>query len=377
MQNVFLPKLPIMLNRRMESGLMFTVGISLFYMLQLAFSNQSGLFSNLVIPDGVNLHEASTALVSGLLNADDLQPGFGAFAFYYPFKWCGMATYFCMNLFCLLVIGWRLGFTSIMLFPYFVVAAALPSKDILVLLMALFFIISLVNGRLLVALLVALLSYFIRDGSLFVLMAIFAAYQINQRNIIKPYLLVALAFICGAFIFVILPDVFGDVFIVSRNLDVYEKNALSLLGNGTSFDYFVRVFGNATNLAFRPSVIDGNGGISVVGLVYFISGISMLTSLFCSVSTIAYSKNKRAVNLSVALLVSLAVISINPFIQGRYLLTFCVVLLGYLINSGGLKNVLKMYFISVVVTIFAIVAYAYSNIPGTEPNAIIYFTFFS
>ncbi|MDP3332194.1 MAG: hypothetical protein Q8S55_09455, partial [Methylococcaceae bacterium] len=284
--NLFLPKLGATSRSTMTAALMFSAGVLILYLLQIAFSGQGSIFSNWVVPDGVTLHEAAIQFTSGLLNADDLQPGWGAFVFYYPSKWVGVAAYFLINLACLLVVGRRLGFVSILLFPYFIVAMALPSKDILILLVSLIFMIYLVNGRWFIALLIALLSYFIRDGSMFVLVSIFLAYQITQRNIIPPIFLVVIAFVVGALLFRLLNDFFGDTFIVARNLSVYEQNSSSLLGYGSWFDYYVRVFGNATNLAFRPSLLDENGGISVVAVGYFVSGISMITSLICSAHTI-------------------------------------------------------------------------------------------
>ncbi|MDP1766806.1 MAG: hypothetical protein Q8K83_07905 [Methylotenera sp.] len=376
MQDLFLPKLFSVSRSHMATALVFVTGLLIFYVLQITLSNQSDVFSNWVVSDGVTLHEAATEFASGLISVDELQAGWGAFVFYYPSKWVGVAAYFFINLACLLAVGRRLGFASILLFPYFIVAMALPSKDILILLVSLIFMIYLINGRWFIALLIALLSYFIRDGSVFVLVSIFLAYQIMQRNIVSPILLVVIAFIVGTLLFGILNDFFGDTFIVARNLSVYEQNSSSLLGYGSWFDYYVRVFGNATNLAFRPSLLDENGGISVVAVGYFVSGISIITSLICSVHNITYSKSALTVNLAVALLVSLAVISLNPFVQGRYLLPYCVIFLGYLIHSGRLKFVLYIYIFAIMISLIAMIAYSYSGIPGTLANSITLFNFF-
>ncbi|MDO9204846.1 hypothetical protein [Methylotenera sp.] len=376
MQDLFLPKLRAISRSTMIAALMFTACVLILYLFQITFSSRDSIFSNWVVPDGVTLHEAAIQFTSGLLNTDDLQPGWGAFAFYYPSKWVGEVAYFLINLACLLVVGRRLGFVSILFFPYFIVAMALPSKDILILFVSLIFMIHLIDGRWFIALLIALLSYFIRDGSAFVLVSIFLAYQVMRRNIFPPIFMVVIAFVVGALLFGLLNDFFGDTFIVARNLSVYEQNSSSLLGYGSWFDYYVRVFGNATNLAFRPSLLDENGGISVVAVGYFVSGISMLTSLICSAHTIIYNKSALAVKLAVALLVSLAVISLNPFVQGRYLFPYSVIFLGYLIYSGRLKYVLRIYIFTIMISLIAMMAYSYSGIPGTAASSITLFNFF-
>lgn len=355
---------------------MFTMCALIFYILQILFSDHLGIFSIWVIPDGVTLHGATVQFFSGIINPDELQPGWGAFVFYYPSKWVGFAFYFVINLMCLLIIAKRLGFTPIILFPYFIVAMALPSKDILILFLSLFFMVSLFNGRWLIALSIASLSYLIRDGALFVLLSIFMGYIIMQYEITSPIILVTFSFAAGALLFSMLNTFFGETFIVARNLSVYEQNSSSLLGYGSVFDYFVRVFGNATNLAFRPSLYVENGGISVVAISYFVSGISMLTSLICSACIVIQSKNKLAVNLATTLLISLAVISLNPFVQGRYLLPYGVIFLGYLIQTGKLKYVFKMYLFSVFISLAAMLFYSYSDIPSPPVGTEMLFDFF-
>jgi len=128
------------LRLKIIGAVAFIIVALIFYIFQSISENQIGIFSNWVVPDGMGLHAAVKLLISGHISIDDLQSGWGAYAFYYPSKWVGVVGYFFMNLVCLLVIGWRLGFGCIILMPYFIVAIALPSKDILILLATLFFI---------------------------------------------------------------------------------------------------------------------------------------------------------------------------------------------------------------------------------------------
>ena len=115
---------------------------------------------------------------------------------------------------------------------------------------------------------------------------------------------------------------------------------------------FIRLFGNATNLSFRPSITDNTHGIVVLGVSYFTSGISILVSIIYTIKTIAVAQlkvnqqNQILVILSLFFLISLLIISLNLLVQSRDGLPFEKVLLGYLINSKNTKTIITYYAIA-------------------------------
>jgi hypothetical protein len=323
--------------------------IIILYFFQYNFSNHKFFLSGWVVPDGVSINEAALLVVQGEVDLYDLVAGsgFGSYTIYYPVKWLGVFAYFIINMCFILIIGHRLKFIYLMLFPYFLIAIALPSKDIIILFLSVIFINNLLQNRWILAFAISLISYIFRDGAMVVMMYCLGSFYIIQCGLIKRRTFLVLSLMCGWIFISFFLERFMVFEIVARNYAAYLQNSAYKLEISSLSSYPIRILGNLTNLAFRPSITDTDGGISVLGFAYFVSGVSLLASVIYSIKSFCYSKNLMTVNLSFVFLISVIVISLNPHIQSRYLLPFSVVLISRFIQTENLKSILKIYIIEV------------------------------
>lgn len=357
-------------KRRLEKAYSFLVVTFIYYIITLLSKNNFWIFSNFYVPDGQTLHYSASTFSA--VDIPNLDPGFASYLIYYPVQWIGFLAYYLVNLTCLFVIAKRAGYACLFLVPYYIVSISLPSKDILILTITIIFLNFILTKRWLPAASTVFISYVFRDGSTFVMLGNLIALWLMTFRPLSPRLILVSTFILASLSSTILIDYGSDLWIVSRNLNQAMTTPHNL-EYGSLVDYLIRLFGNATNLAFRPSITDNTHAISVLGVSYFISGISMLVCIIYAIKTIAVAQlkinqqNQTLVILSLFFLISLLIISLNPLVQPRYALPFGTVLLGYLITSKNTKTIVTYYAIATLLVLIGFIAYKNSSIVEVQP----------
>lgn len=357
-------------KRLLEKDCSFLVVTFIYYIITLLSKNNFGIFSNFYVPDGQTLHYSASTFSA--VDIENLDPGFASYLIYYPVQWIGFLLYYLVNVTCLFVIAKRIGYACLFLIPYYIVSISLPSKDILILTITIIFLNFITTKRWLPAALTALISYVFRDGSTLVMLGNLIVLWLMTFRPLSPRLILVSTLVLASLSSTILLDYGSELWIVSRNLN----QALTTPHNleyGSPVDYLIRLFGNATNLAFRPSINDNTHGVAVLGVSYFISGISMLVCLMYAIKTIVVAplrvnqQNQTLVILSLFFLISLLIISLNPLVQPRYGLPFGTALLGYLITSNNTKTMVTYYAIATLLVLIAFIAYKNSSIIEVQP----------
>lgn len=233
------------------------------------------------------------------------------------------------------------GWSSVLLLltPYYLCAMVLPSKDILVL--GLFALIarevrsfSLVGF--LRAISISAAMFFVRDGfSAILCFACLVAFLMHVWQLRWSVVLLPIIFASSTF-WQFFDIVLEDSFIYARAVAVAgESSYADASASPTIGSYFVRLAGNMTNLAFRPVLFDVYGGISVVSVAYWISGLTLLTSLILFLRG-ARSRVPPDRVVGVFGLVVVAVVSITPYVQPRYLLPLILLTPGFSFINVGL-----------------------------------------
>lgn len=304
-------------------------------LIQFFSSNLLGAMSNLFVPDGITLATSFHEYWRGALSLEQVQGGWALHYIYWPVNIVGPIAFSVVNI-GLLAIAARffpLGIRPVLilfLFPYFLLALALPSKDISVLALSSLLVLAAVHDRLLLMLLISVSAFLFRDGA----GVIFAVFTIAWWFLRERPAMVLPAVIAMA-VFVTAVDrvaqmLFGDLFIYARNLAVYSSvSDQARLDVMEQYGVPLRVFANLTNLVLRPSVLDEDGGVAVIGVAYFISGFSLLCAAIVSlIALLKPQKSKLVRAVTILFTVSVLVVSLSPMIQPRYLLPSAVLMLG-------------------------------------------------
>jgi len=346
--------------------------VPMFVILQIASNHNEFLgFSYWIIPDSVTHFELTRGLVKGEFGLQDFLASAGVPLYYSIFFELGIVGFIAANAI-LLTIGWRhFGIWAIcvplLLYPHYLQLLVLPSKDMMVLAVYFLALYYMLNEALLKAILVSLGAFFIRDGATFVLLPMIVATLLIYKLRMKPAWVVALSFFVGMAVSIVLEEVAAELFVVSRNLyALNEMSSESLRSLPIGVAYVARIFFNLTNMAFRLPFIDELGGISIASVFMYISGVSSLVCCVIAVKNIFNSAELKVRLISTYYFLSLFVISLNPFIQGRYQLPLAIVASVILFRDKKVGVLIKLYLIVVATSIIARLIYICANIPFPE-----------
>jgi len=142
--------------------------------------------------------------------------------------------------------------------------------------------------------------------------------------------------------------------IFSRVAHVYQVS--SHLPCCDPVSYFARVLGNSTNLAFRQMFIDELGGLSALAFTYFFSGVFIIQALLLAYKSFVRVDQRPEVQLvGFVLFVSLAIMSISPHVQPRYLMPFAALFLYVARGSYSHKQWAAYFLVSLVIAFTGIV----------------------
>lgn len=318
---------------------LFVISFLLFWFQFVVSGAIPGYISNTFIVDGVELAQNLTHIDIHYDSADweaflaalRVPPWLNFYPLYYNFFYFfGFGGFFLANSL-LLLIGAKIFGVSrflflLLLFPFLFITLPFPSKDLMVLVISGGFVIARTRGLYLVCIFLTLLTFGVRDGAAVGFVASFV-FLISFRKIGLVKSLISFFFIFSLASFFL--DSFKDLFIVQRNMAVYEEFSGSDLKKiNPYFGFSVRFLLNLTNAAFRPQVIDMLGGISISSLSLYISGIFILSAfVFACKLTLAGRVRDHCV---LAIYWSaLYVICLNPLVQPRYLIVMSFVILAY------------------------------------------------
>lgn len=334
-------------------------------------TNTRGALTGWFVPDGITLFHQATEDVR-YSTAELLQSYEASGALAILNAWLVSNGLFAAAAFNALLIAFLFGsfaqndsrwpWLLLLLTPYYIASFALPSKDIPVAVLFVLAVRSFVMGRVAWPLALSVATIFFRDGFGAMLLFTFGYVGLIERFHIDPRKAMVTLCMCMLFFWSVAESFLEGSFIYARALGVAEQ--------GTFFDgstanspagYVVRLFGNATNLAFRPVFADEGGHLNVLGTFYWLSGLTLIVSITCcargSVSENATDRRLGLIGMSLLLL-----ISVTPYVQPRYLLPVCLLLPMFSFTS--LRLVLRWLLVAVIVSLLASVAYrAADNYP--------------
>lgn len=335
------------------------------------FTNNGQSLSGWFVPDGITLfdqaREDASLTLGGFIESYQASPGLAILnAALVNTSWFLPALFNAGVLIALFGSLVRFGnawpILIFLLTPYYLASFLAPSKDILVAALfvaAITYFVREQKSRVLPALVLAAITFFVRDGFGVILFAclIFATI-IEQFNIGRRTALMVLT-ISAAFFWVVFETILEGSFIYTRSMAVAE--------HGTYFNadtssrpsgYLMRLFGNATNLAFRPVLFDVFGNLHILSLFYWISGLTLLYAVFCCWQGVT-STNLRDVRIGVIGLSIFILVSITPYIQPRYLLPLCLLIPMFSFTS--IRGTLRALAVVLLLSSAAAVAYAILN----------------
>lgn len=267
--------------------------------------------------------------------------------------------------------GWIWPYALFFFLPYYIVASPLPSKDIFVLLIfCLCWIVYNKKSSLLKSvklIFLCLLMFFVRDGFSVILMITFFLLYLQEKLRINNILLLLGVFIFCSLFWSVFEKIFENSFIYARSVGVAsESNVLDPNEMLTFAGYVTRIFGNATNLAFRSPLLDLGGHLNLLSFSYWISGLTLLCFLTCCVLSIS-SKNTYDRFLSTFGLTILLFISVTPYVQPRYLLPLCVIIpsFSYITPKSFLSLIILSFVVSIVASYLYVLLGNYP--PPPEP----------
>jgi hypothetical protein len=252
--------------------------------------------------------------------------------------------------------------SSLLLFlmlPYFWLATTLPSKDILI--FALFSVLAfrLMEGVKPIGFIELLfwsaVTFFVRSGFGVVVFGASALILFGRKFGISPRILVGVALISMVGLDSFRQELFPDTFLVTTGQATAAMSEFSeTLGSGIG-GLFLRLLGNITNAAFRPVFLDINGGISALGVAYFISGLSLLVAFTCFLTKLFGSGSIRDQYIAAFGLANIIGLSLSPFVSGRYSLP--VVGLVFLMSDVSIKWIAKCFCVVSFLSVLAGIAY--------------------
>lgn len=358
---------------RLSSVILFTmlmIVIFFFILLQLS-TNRGSLFgfSYWLIPDSVIHYDSTHGLVTGKYTLEDIPAGDGVPVYYSFFSSLGVLGFFLANILLITVsikyFDWKAIAIALLLYPHYLQMFPLPSKDMMVLTVYFVAFSYLIKNDWIKVVPIAIAAYFIRDAMPFLLFPVIGVTIILHKTKIKPVWIVVAGLLVGALAFANLKVVAPDLFVVGRNLNVFNSRSSETL-QGLGFGvvgYLARIFFNLTNFAFRLTFIDEAGLISIQSLFLYISGISSLVCAFIAIRYIFIAKGKTLKLVSTSYVITLFIISINPFVQGRYLLPMSVVASQFFFRRIPVRVLVGLYVGMVVVGLVARFYYWELGIP--------------
>lgn len=355
----------------------------MYWLMANVFGNQGAPISGWFIPDGITL--LGSALVDKYLAIYEIFYEYQAGAAFSilnatllsiaPFT-IPLFNAAALSIALILCSSQKVWWSTLLLLatPYYIVAVPLPSKDILV---ALLFVsaINLYTTKkpfyLSVALLISASIYFVRDGFGIILFVALFSSAIGERLKLSRPLIVSVIAIVSSLFWTLFESLFEGSFIYARAIGVAEQGSnLEVDSLPTVTSYLIRLFGTATNLAFRPIFFDTNGQLNILSIAYWISGLTLLYAVYCCLRALK-SKSPLEISLGTIGVICLLLLSITPYVQPRYLLPICLLIPFFSFTSPKrfLVGILCIVFISLVAA--AIYAYTGNYPPNAEP---IYFT---
>ncbi len=284
-------------------------------------------FSNLFLGDGVSLSDALRDVVQGRVSIFDVGPSKLLFLIYYfPYFFAGNCGVFILNIFITIIFFTRFDSTLLFKFPFLLLSLSLPSKDFLVFILTFEWAFFLFRKFYFRALLMLLLMYFVRDGAFFVELLCSLVILVASLHLQYWRFFVFIIFVLSWLIFLNSLDLLSIFSVFNRSLQAFHTS--SRLSCCSVVDFSIRILGNATNLALRQVFFDVNGGISLLAVSFFVSGIFVMQALVLALKIIL-TKNSLWIAIfgTITLLTSLAIISINPLVQPRYLIPYAGVFL--------------------------------------------------
>jgi hypothetical protein len=350
----------------------------LFIMLQLAAEyDQLLFFSYWIIPDSVTHYELTRGLVQGDFAIDDFRSSAAVPLYFSIFFNAGIWGFLFANVLllsiCVKYFGYSVLYVALLLYPHYLQLLILPSKDLLILAFYFLVVFYLMNDKFVIAIIVSVCSFWVRDAAMLILLSFVIAAVLVKKTNVRPLWIAIFAFLMGIFVFHVIEKWGQGFFMVSRNsaaLNEISSDNLRNLPFGIA--YLARIFFNLTNMAFRLPFVDDLGGVSVASIFMFISGISSLVCCGVASRNLLISKSNSIQVVSLFYFISLFLISLNPFIQGRYQLPMAIV--SSVVLFKGLKFDVLLFSFGVVFFLSLIARYFYINsefgIPDLEVNLV-------
>ncbi len=336
---------------RKFAGLMVFVAICIttYALQEYSITHQLNL-SNLFVGDGLLLLTAIRDFVNGI-PLENVGPSKGVFLLYaLPISTGHMQWVFVTNLAIAIYGVKRFGVGVFLMFPFLLLSLALPSKDLIVTVLTLEWGRALIKGRFGIALAIAALMYVFRDGASIIAAACMLALWLSDRYSSKRMVL-AVVVLISVITFSFSLGYLSSFPVFSRVAQVYQMS--SHLPCCAPPYYFARVLGNSTNLAFRQMFIDELGGLSALAFTYFVSGVFIIQALLLASKSLIRDEQNREVQLvGFALFVSLAIMSLSPHVQSRFLVPYAALFL-YVAKGTYSHKRWSAYFLVSLVIAFA------------------------
>jgi hypothetical protein len=288
------------------------------------------------------------------------------YSFFYDFGVPGFVIsnllLICIGIF---VYGLRGLYIPFLTCPHYIQLVILPSKDLIVLYFYIATISCLVSSRFKSAIIISLLSYFVRDAAPVILLSIVTASYLICTKKINTYKFVIYFFLSCQIGFLLLDFISEHIYIFA-----FERNKLSFETVSSGYfkevpyflAYIFRIFFNLTNMAFRLPFIDDLGLLSVASCFFYFSGLSNLICLVLS-SKFLSSHDLKLKFISVSYYVSIFIISLNPFVQGRYQLPMVIICGLYFFKKYTLGRIFRFYLYAMICSILGRSIYFILGIP--------------
>lgn len=323
-------------------------------------------FSGLFIPDSVSLLNSTSSFWDNDVTPVwwQIAPHLFVLYLYRLAPYLGSLSTFILNLF-LLFCSWslwiqtfsicsiRYSFSStqkglfflfiVFASPYLLITLALPGKDIPIL-----FFISLIARtfcapnlnpqlRYILLLAYAVPVYFIRDAFSIILLVSVSTYPIVRRVM---SFLPSLAFLCFFSVFIFFLNYSDFSYFAGLSYAFERQEYIMQSMPEIHASYFVRLFGNLCNLAFRPSIFTVEGNISILYIGLYINGILVVLGYTESlILSLRFNKLPEFVRFAIYLsFVTLAAVSFAPYVQPRYLFPI-LPFLALIYSFSGKKNI--------------------------------------
>jgi len=334
-------------------------------------------FSYWLVPDSITHYELTRGLFYGVFELDELRSSAGVPLYFSLFFIIGVIGFLVANALlisiCVRYFGISVLYVTFLFYPHYLQLLILPSKDLMVLVAYFLVIFYLLRDNFFAAIIFSALAFFIRDAATFVLLPLVVVSVWIKRTNLHPLWIVTISFLSASVVFHIIEKWGQEFFVVARNsaaLNEISSDALRNLPFGIA--YLARVFFNLTNMAFRLPFEDGSGGISVASIFMYVSGISSLVCCIIAGRNVLISKERSTQLISVFYFISLFLISLNPFVQGRYQLPMAIVCSLILFKSHRVRTLIYVFVAVILISFAARNLYIFMGIelPVLEVNLV-------